>query len=229
MPISYIEIIGLAGSGKSTLRDLLIEQGHKSGETYRYRQPLTLNIFGRYKLGFKFLSLFLVHPIALKWILATPSGPYAKSPHVDKVTKNLKFRVILESIIIRHLLSGSPKKLINDEGIIGKVVVLSLLLQKNMSDVIQLLNILLPSKLGIFFIDIEISKAIQQIHERGLSLPFWDEMDEQLRFELCEDCMTRYSAIFQALSKRNEVSTYKISNNGSKRDFASKIMEVASV
>lgn len=221
----YIEIIGLAGSGKSTFRDLLIEQGHKSGEIYRYRQPLNVNMLGRFQLVCKVLSFFFVYPITLKWIIASPSGPYSISPHVNAVVKNLKFRVILESIIIKYLLSSNSKPLINDEGIIGKTVVLSLLLQKNMSEVILLLDKLLPSEMSIFLIDIDAEKAIRQMYDRGLSLPFWEQMNGQLRFALCEDCRIRYAEICHVLSQQNGVSTYKISNNGSKKDLAQKIME----
>ena len=57
----YIEIIGLAGSGKSTLRDLLIEQGRKEGYCYQHRQPLNLSFLGRFKIITKFLY-FLFAP-----------------------------------------------------------------------------------------------------------------------------------------------------------------------
>ena len=58
------------------------------------------------------------------------------------------------------MLSEDPITLINDEGIIGKAVVLSLLLEKDLRDLCTFLNILLPTDMQIFFVEIEVEKAI---------------------------------------------------------------------
>ena len=221
----YIEIIGLAGSGKTTLRDQLIDEGRKAGHRYRYRQPLKSNFLQRVQIIIKSLRFLFVHLSILEWITARPSGSYSTTPHAIKITKNLKFRVILESVIVRNMLSYDPVTLINDEGIIGKAVVLSLLLEKDIRELYTLLNILLPTDMQIFFVEIEVEKAIRQMNNREVSLPFWDEMDEQLKEKLFDNCNARYLDLIQSLSIRKGLSYFIITNNGSKEELSASIIE----
>ena len=221
----YIEIIGLAGSGKTTLRDQLIEEARKAGHNYRSRQPLNFNFLQRVQVIIKSLRLMFIHLSILKWVMARPSGPYSITPHANTIIKNLKFRVIIESVIVRNMLSSDPITLINDEGIIGKAVVLSVLLQKDSSELYTFLNILLPTEMQILFIEIKGAKAIQQMYDRKLSLPFWDEMDGQLKVKLFDSCNARYLDLVQSLSTRKGLSYFIIPNNGSKEELSTRMIE----
>ena len=221
----YIEIIGLAGSGKTTLRNLLIEEARKAGHNVRYRQPLNFNFFRRIQIIIKSLKFLFIHLSLLQWVIARPSGQYSITPHSNKIIQNLKFRVIIESVIVRNMLSSNPTTLINDEGIIGKAVVLSLLLDKDRSELYSLLNILLPTEMQILFIEIKGAKAIQQMYDRKVSLPFWDEMDGQLKVKLCDNCHARYLELIQSLSTRKGLSYFIIPNNGSKEELSARMIE----
>lgn len=221
----YIEIIGLAGSGKTTLRYQLINEASKVGHSYRYRQPLESNFFKRIQIIIKSLRILFSDLSILKWITARPSGPYSKTPYAKKITKSLKFRVIIESVIVRNMLSEDPITLINDEGIIGKAVVLSLLLEKDLRDLCTFLNILLPTDMQIFFVEIEVEKAISQMNNREVSLPFWDEMDEQLKEKLFDSCNARYLDLIQSLLSQNGLSYFVITNNGSIEELSASIIE----
>lgn len=224
----YIEIIGLAGSGKSTLRDQLIEEAHKIGHNYRYRQQLNFNFLQRVQILIKSFRLLFIHLSILKWVMARPSGPYSITPHSNKIIKNLKFRIIIESVIVRNMLASDPITFINDEGIIGKAVVLSLLLEKDSSELYTFLNVLLPTEMQVLFVEIKGAKAIQQMYDRKVSLPFWDEMDRQLKVKLFDNCNARYLDLIQSLSTRKGLSYFIIPNNGSKEElFASMIEHIS--
>lgn len=225
----YIEIIGLAGSGKTTLRDQLIDEAHKAGHRYRYREPLNLNFLQRALIIIKSLRFLFVHLSILKWIAARPAGPYSTTPYANKITRNLKFRVIIESVIVRNMLVDNPITLVNDEGIIGKAVVLSLLLEKDSRELHNFLNILLPTAMQIFFVEIKGAKAIRQMTNRAVPLPFWDEMDVHLKEKLLDNCNARYLDLIQSLSTQKGLSYFIIPNNGSKKElFASMIERTSS-
>ncbi|MGB1914890.1 MAG: hypothetical protein ACPHL3_02905 [Paracoccaceae bacterium] len=218
---SYNEIIGLAGSGKSYVRDVLVLHAKQKGLIVEYRQPINISFFDRIIVIFKVTILAITHPIIVKWWITPTLVTYAACPHTSKVVRSLKFRSIIESAIVKQILKHQPKSFVNDEGIIGKIVVLSILLGRNINEVIEILNILLPSDMEILLIEIEVEKAIKQMTDRNLSLPFWDEMEPTLRHKLCMDCNTRYLDICLELFHQKKVNFHIISNNGSKQELAS--------
>jgi hypothetical protein len=218
---SYNEIIGLAGSGKSFVRDVLVLHAKQKGVIIEYRQPIKFTFFNRMIVIFKVIIAAIANPIIMKWWITSTLITYAACPHSSKVVRSLKFRSIIESSIVKQILKHQTKSFVNDEGIIGKVVVLSILLGRNLKEVFEVLNILLPNDIEILLIEIEVEKAIKHMIGRNLSLPFWEEMEPTLRHKLCMDCNTRYLDICLGLFQQKKVSFHIISNNGSKQELAS--------
>ena len=221
---SYNEIIGLPGSGKSYACKILVDHAKKQNIVLQTRQPLNLSVFDRFYIVIKVLRFVIINREMLKWWMIQPLRAYTVNPHTRKIVRNLKFRVIIESIIIQKIQKNNSVKILNDEGIIGKIVVLSLLLNRDTIDVLKLLKVLLPDNTRILFIDIEVQKALKQMLERGVYLPFWDEMDPTQRHKLCQDCNTRYLEICLKWFQITKGNYYIITNNGTKQDLASNLI-----
>lgn len=217
---SYNEIIGLSGSGKSYVRDVLLLHAKQKGFIVEHRQPINFSFFDRITVIFKVIISAIINPIIVKWWITPTDITYATSPHTSKVVRSLKLRSIIESAIVKKILKHQSNSFVNDEGIIGKVVVLSILLGRNIKDVIEILNILLPSDMEILLIEIDVEKAIKQMSDRDISLPFWDEMEPTLRHQLCVECNTRYLDICLELFHQKKVHYHIITNNGSKQELA---------
>ena len=216
---SYNEIIGLAGSGKSFVRDVLVLHAKQKGIIVEYREPIKFTFFNRMIVIFRVIILAITHPIIMKWWITPHLITYAACPHSSKLVRSLKLRSIIEGTIVKQILKHQTKSFVNDEGIIGKVVVLSILLGRNIKEVFEVLNILLPNDIEILLIEIEVEKAIKQMIDRNLSLPFWEEMEPTLRHKLCVDCNTRYLDICHGLFHQKKVRYHIISNNGSKQEL----------
>lgn len=220
----YIEIIGLAGAGKSYCREVLVEHGIQRGVVIRYRRPMNLTYRERFRVLLAVISLVISKPELIHWGLAQPLHTYAGSAHVRGVIRNLKFRAILESIILRKDLKRSDRQYINEEGIVGKIVVLSLLLGRGIEEVSGILDFLLPQNTKLLMIDIAVEKAIEQMFSRGIKLPFWDDLDPMLKYKLCRDCSDRYLKICREYFQENRRTYHLISNHNSREKFKSEII-----
>lgn len=224
----YVEIIGLAGSGKTSLKNLLLKYGDEVGDSYQSRELGNLSSFARIRVFFKFLLFLIFHPKSFEWLLARPAAPFGLSPEAKKITRNLKFRVILESVIVRDLLRKYSNLLLNDEGIIGRAVVLSILIQKNIDETQNFLEFLLVDKMKVILIDIDEKDSIRRMCKRGNPLPFWDKMELSLRLSLCEECKNRYESIGVFLSQADQKKVIRVSNRGCEillNDFARNILK----
>jgi len=217
----YIEIIGLAGAGKSYCREILVEHGIHRGIVIRHRQPMDFTLSERFRLILSVISLVVSNSALIHWCLARPLHTYARSAHIRGVIRNLKFRAILESIILRKELKHSEHKYVNEEGIVGKIVVLSLLLGRGSEEVASILDVLLPQNTKILMIDISVEKAIKQMTNRGTKLPFWDDLNPMLKEKLYSDCSERYLKICRESFQENGKSYHFISNDTSKKNFKS--------
>lgn len=221
---SYNEIVGLPGSGKTLVKSLLVQNARSNGVLVFERLPLNLSFFDRIKIIIKVIYFIVTNPMILKWWITPISKKYTTTSYAVKVVRNLKFRTIVESIIIREYMKTNKTPLVNDEGIIGKVVVLSLLIGRNTKEVLSLLDFLLPSDTEIIFINAEYDQTIKQMNSRELNLPFWDSMDSKLKKELCERCKFLYMEVGVQRSRKKQSNYRVISNYGSKQKLISSII-----
>lgn len=211
----YIEIVGLPGSGKTTVAKLLVEELKESGiESYR-RLPLNINIAYKIKILFCVLFIFIRFPIVWSILFAKISSKYKKVKSSKKVVKNIKARLLIELVIVQKFFLKKESIVFNDEGIVGRLVVLSILTNFTEKNLLKVLEKFFGSDLGLIYLNTPIDLAINRTFERKTFLPFFHEMNKFSREEFYKLNTDVYKRIFDSYGHTKNT----IFNKGSKEEL----------
>jgi len=164
----YIEFVGVPGAGKTEAAKLFTAELQDRGEMAHFREGAGRSVF---------LKLWLF-PRALFFLRKVPkvmcSDSFKDAPGVRTVIQNLRWRFAVEAVVVRHLLSQGA--LVNDEGLVGKVVALMTLAELSKEDAVQLLRNALPQKSVLVFVNVSIEIAMKREAVRDIELPFFNNL-----------------------------------------------------
>lgn len=225
--IAYIELIGIPGTGKTTAAKLLVAILQEAGTVCTYRAPLRVNVFRKFKIILAVCWLVLKTPALLRLWTRAVVPTYRSLPHVRLVIRTIRRRLLLESSIVRHLLAPGDSVVVNDEGVIGKLVVLSLLTGIDEEMVFELLTALLPNNACIICITTPTERAIARALERDIVIPFFHDMDVEERKEFYAQNVRSYDRVCTYLNTVEGVPTVRIANTGELRELQEAINRFA--
>lgn len=207
----YIEIVGLPGSGKTTISNMLVSNLEDSFK----RTPLNINLFQKINIVIGVVILFFRFPFVFKILFAKTSVDYKNIKSTKEVVWNIKIRLLTEMVLIRKNFLKSKKIFFNDEGIIGRLVVLSLITNFKKELIINILDRVLGSNLTILFLDAPIDIAIERTFNRNSFLPFFHEMDSGSRDKFYKLNTDVYRKVYNDF----QYNKMTIVNNGIKEDL----------
>ncbi|MCA9366604.1 hypothetical protein KC722_03430, partial [Candidatus Kaiserbacteria bacterium] len=127
----YIELVGLPGSGKTEAAKILLAELQTKRIGVQMRNPLNANLYVKTYIVLKMLWLLCKHPSLIRLWLSPIADEYTKTPHIRSVVRNMRYRLIAESVIVSYKMRKKDTIFINDEGIFCRVVALLTLLQIN--------------------------------------------------------------------------------------------------
>lgn len=225
----YIEFIGLPGSGKTEAARALCSYATTVGVTCELRKPIGSRIFYKIQIIIGTLLFCIRHPNVLVLWSGSIEEEYQNTPHITSVVANVRWRLLVEVILVRSMLRRPEHTFINDEGITGKVVVLSLLIGIDTTTMHKLLSVMLPQSTEIVHIDPPHDIAITRVMERPTELPFFEEMESNLRLQFYERNRERYASVVQWLHAERGAVTARISNAGSRDALGEEVHGIGTI
>lgn len=223
---TYIELVGVAGAGKTTTANILVDEARKREIVIRTRGAVGKNLLLRVKTIYNIATIILLAPEILALYLLRTRRAYANTPYVRKIIRNLITRMIVDTAVVRCLQRQSSGYLLNDEGLLGKLVSLSVLTEIAPSKTQTLMEKLLPTPAVLMYVSIPSSVAVVREHERDVALPFFNKMADDLKETFFLEAVRRYSALAETRASISNVETISINNAGT---YAELTKEVASV
>ena len=223
---TYIELVGVAGAGKTTTANILVDEARKREIVIPTRDAVGKNLLLRVKTIYNIATIILLAPEILALYLVRTRRAYANTPYVRKIIRNLITRMIVDTAVVRCLQRQSSGYLLNDEGLLGKLVSLSVLTEIAPSKTQTLMEKLLPTPAVLMYVSIPSSLAVVREHERDVALPFFNEMADDLKETFFLEAVRRYSALAETRASITNVETISINNAGT---YAELTKEVASV
>lgn len=218
----YIEIIGLPGSGKTKAGELLVECLGDIGVEGKLRLPIDAGFLSRVNIFLQSLILFLFTPALWQLWLHSPKGEYSKVPGATKVARSVRRRLVLEAIIAKKLLRGN-QVLINDEGLIGKTIVPSLIQIIDESLVVKILDKILPKQTLIIYLNTSPDISINRVKDRNTPLPFYDGMTDEIKDKFYKHNSDVYESVCQQLFKVRNTKTVRINNSSDTKQLKSEL------
>ena len=168
-----------------------------------------------------------VVPAILSLYLLRTRSEYAHTPHVRKVKRNLITRMIVDTAVVRCLQRQSSGYLVNDEGLLGKLVSLSVLTEITPSKMQFLLEKLLPTPAMLIYVTVPPMVALVREHTRDVELPFFNEMAYDLKETFFRDAVRMYTELAETEASMSNVETVSIDNAGSYEDLTKEVVSVA--
>jgi hypothetical protein len=221
--LHYIETIGLPGSGKTEAGKLLVKCLGEKDIPAMQRSPLRSGFLRRIRIIIEATCLLLTVPALWQFWLSPLQGDYGKVPQAWTVLRGVRWRLILEAVIVREMLEKDQIVLVNDEGIIGKVVVLSLLVNMPEEKVVRILNKLLPPETAVVYLNTPAPIAINRVATRNTPLPFFDDMTKEVKTKFYRHNGEVYDRVCQKLKAVRNMTTVSMQNTGSAETLKSEL------
>lgn len=196
----YIEIVGLPGAGKTTAAKFMVHCLQKVGRDATQRVPLRISLFQRIRILFKVGILILKTPGLCRFLVYPILPKYRHVRHARSVVWNMRVRFCIEVIIVQGLLAQNKAILVNDEGVIGKLVPLSVV--SGIPEVVTeaLLHRLLPKNARVVCVHTEPDAAIARTLQRRTFLPFFHDMDSTTQVEFSKKNLEMYQRVCARLA-----------------------------
>ena len=134
----YIELVGVAGVGKTTAAKILVKEAHKIKIPAQVREVVGKNFWFRLKIICKIIIIFLSVPEIFSLYFVNLSNDFKNTPHIRKIKRNLITRMVIDMAVIYCMLQKSSKHIVNDEGLIGKLISLSVITEISPSKIYSL-------------------------------------------------------------------------------------------
>ena len=227
MPGTYIELVGVAGVGKTTTANILVDEARRYEVSIRTRDVVGKNFWLRVQIIYTIALLVLLVPGILSLYLVRARSAYAYTPHVRTIKRNLITRMIVDTAVVRCLHRRSSGYLVNDEGLLGKLVSLSILTEITPSKMQALVTKLLPTPAMLVYVTVPPLVALEREHKRDVELPFFNEMADDLKEAFFRDAVHKYSALAKTEILTSNVETVFINNAGSYDDLTTEVASVA--
>jgi len=223
----YIELIGVAGVGKTTVAKILIDESHNVGVSLKMREVINRNLWLRLKIFYHILlTLLLVPDIVLLYIVFIRKN-FKKTPHVKKIRFNLVNRLIVDYAVIRYYLKNSNDNILNDEGIIGKLVSLSIISKISITKVMHLIKKLFPKNSILIFVKSHPLEALKRERIRDINLPFFDNMEHKLKEKFFYEATANYDQILKLKNFKPDIKKISIYNQGNYNELIDEVKILA--
>lgn len=212
---SYIELVGVAGSGKSVAAVMLDQDLNGRGVRATRRLPLGHRPLFKYVLALRSIMRVIRTPRLIRYFFATPRAAYAGTPHIIDTIRNLAVRLVIDTGVIRSMVKNRGLIVINDEGLIGKCVSLSVLATISYDDIVRTVGLLLPRPTTIVFVKTEPDRAMTREAERQEVLPFFKEMESGTKERFFNETTACYERLCRDLSENEGIQSVVVSNDRS--------------
>ena len=219
----YVELFGVAGAGKTTSAKILINEAKKEGSLIQMREVVGNNVLFRIKVISSIILIILFIPKILSLYLIPINKNFKNSPYVKKVKRDLITRMIIDTAVIRCLLKNSNDVIINDEGLIGKLVSLSIISNLSCLKIYEIIKILMPKNAILIHIDILPNLALEREIMRKIDLPFFNEMSTKSKKIFFNESVMKYRDLYSKSSVISDLCKFSVNNSG---DYKHLIKEI---
>ena len=223
----YIELVGVAGAGKTAIAKMLVEEALRRGVAISPRGVVGRNLQLRVQTLFAIAMIVMSVPgLAALYLLRIRSA-YAHTPHVKKIKRNLITRMIVDTAVVRCLQRRSSGYLVNDEGLLGKLVSLSVLTEITPLKMQFFVRKLLPTPAMLIYVTVPPMIALAREHTRDVALPFFNDMACDLKETFFRDAVRMYTKLSETEASMPNVETVSIDNASSYGDLTKEVVSVA--
>ena len=213
----YLELIGVPGSGKTTIAEYMLECAKKKEFQLSGRTPLRKTALLRTKVVFEILMLIFRKPYLLQLLKLKPNKKYRETPEINRTLFKLIIGLVIDTATINCRLRTSSNNLINDEGLVGKIV--SLQVMTNLKhDLFSKLICLLPAqKTILLYVNTDPIAALSREKNRDVELSFFNKMTDGLKEDFFMRTNANYKNLLSAPHYVNSNAGFAIKNNGEKQ------------
>ena len=223
----YIELVGVAGAGKTAITKILVEEALRRGVAISPRGVVGRNLQLRVQTLFAIAMIVMSVPAIVPLYLLRIRSAYAHTPHVKKIKRNLITRMIVDTAVVRCLQRRSSGYLVNDEGLLGKLVSLSVLTEIAPSKTQTLIEKLMPTPAMLIYVTVPPMVALSREHTRDVELPFFNDMAYDLKETFFRDAVRMYTELGETEASMSNVETVSIDNASSYGDLTKEVVSVA--
>lgn len=209
----YVELVGVAGVGKTTVAGILIKEAHKIKIPLQAREIVGKNIWFRLKVIYKIIIVLISAPEIFSLYFVNLRHDFQKTPHIKKIKRDLITRLVIDMAVIYCMLQNSSKHIINDEGLIGKLISLSVIAEISSSKVCRLIKKLLPKFTILTYVNSSPILALNRESKREINLPFFNDMDYKLKEFFFYQAVKMYKSLPTLLVEMSNIKEFSISNS----------------
>jgi len=223
MVIKYIELVGVAGVGKTTVVKQLTEIVNSKTILLRARGPIGKGIWLKLHILLSISIIVLTTPKIFSLYFLKPKKQFTKTKHIREVIRNLVTRMIIDTAVIRCLIKENQGCIVNDEGLIGKLVSLSILTNIDSSKIDALILKLMPMPTSLIFVTAPSAVALKREGARTLKLPFFDNMKSDIKKNFFNEASAKYIELAKILNSKFNINSEFIDNSEDYRALISKV------
>ena len=227
MVAKYVEFVGVAGVGKTTAANIFIQEANKIKIPAQARTMVGKNTQLRLRIILKIIIICFSAPEIFSLYFVNLRNNFKNTPHVKKIKRDLITRMIIDTAVIYCMLQKSSNHVVNDEGLIGKLISLSIIAEISSSKVYQLIKKLLPKYTILDYIIAPPLTALNRERKRKINLPFFDDMDNKLKKEFFYQAVKMYKSLPTILVKMDNITEFSISNSRNHNNLASEVALLA--
>jgi thymidylate kinase len=223
MKTKYVEFVGVAGSGKTTALDIFIEEANKINMPTQARKIVGKNTQFRFQIILKIIIICFLVPEIFSLYFINLRNDFKNTPHVNKIKRNLITRMIIDTAVIYCMLQKSSNLVVNDEGLIGKLISLSIIAEISSSKIYKLIKKLLPKYTILTYVNTLPLTALTREKERKIDLPFFDDMDYKLKEKFFHQAVKMYKSLPKKLVKISNIREFSISNSSNYNQLTAEV------
>jgi len=121
--------------------------------------------------------------------------------------------MVIDMAVIYCMLQKSSKHIVNDEGLIGKLISLSVITEIPHSKIYSLIKKLLPKYTILTYVISSPLIALNRESKRKINLPFFNDMNYKLKEKFFYQAVTMYNSLPKMLVKMSNVKEFSIYNS----------------
>jgi len=223
----YIEFVGPAGTGKTTLGKLLLKELIKKGYDCVFRAPLFTQK-QKIKVLFKkiIFSIYLIKYLNFDILLLffnKIKDKYYMHGITRKAVNNTIQRRLIDYMVIRYMTTKKNYDfLINDEGL-TKLIGLSVITNLSQKKLFRIAKKNIPAHSILIFLDVDDNVTMEREKKRDIELPFLNKLDNFKKKELYRKRKIIRNIFYKNMLRKKEIKVMRIKNNGKIRDSSKRI------
>jgi thymidylate kinase len=210
----YIEFVGVAGAGKTSIQKILLMEALEHKVSIQAREKIGRNISIWPRIISDIFFVIAVIPNIVSLYFLRPRDDFKNTPYIKTTIRNLVKRILIDTIVVRMLLGWKTDYLVNDEGLFGKLVSLCVLTNMSFIDIKRLQEKLLPKPALLIFVVVPPSIASDRESKRDVELPFFNEMASDLKKKFFGDAITMYAKLYDMVQTLPNIEVVAIDNSG---------------